>query len=462
MPTMHLDQDSRIVIIGGGPAGSLFAVHLLRLLDAHNLSVGSITIVDSKRDFARYGRRGCNLCAGVLTSSLVDRLSATGFDPSRIPGLIQRRLTGYLMSTASGQVVIPNLSPWVRIYSVNRGRGPDRATTKHAISFDLALLQYACRTGHVEAISATVSSIRRSRAGGPFIVELAHEQGDLIADLLIIACGVNSDLLARVSEGHPGFVAPEMCRAAQMEIPLPPREILQLFRDRAVIVTSTGLPRVRMVAVTPKCRHLTLTVIGLDRWFRWEPEMLHDIFALFRQRGIIPQGVTLAKPRCRCEPVFPSWPAQNPFADRLAVIGDASGLSRFLKNGIESAYVTALYAAEAVVQHGIDERTLRERYYQRALAIHRDNRFGRLVDRIYRLIQNNPMMERALFELIEREPPHGSAFSSPVRWSLWNLFSGVAPYRKIWQHFLSPSVQMNLTVITLSQLLRRSNDHRGA
>ena len=61
---MHLTNDSRVVIVGGGPAGSFAALHLLRYAAQANLTLG--IIIFEARDFNRPGPGGCNKCAGIL------------------------------------------------------------------------------------------------------------------------------------------------------------------------------------------------------------------------------------------------------------------------------------------------------------------------------------------------------------------------------------------------------------
>ena len=65
---------TRIAIIGGGPAGSFFALCALK----HSRLTGrdvSVTIYEAK-DFSRPGQAGCNMCAGLIPASVVGQFAA--------------------------------------------------------------------------------------------------------------------------------------------------------------------------------------------------------------------------------------------------------------------------------------------------------------------------------------------------------------------------------------------------
>src|SRR3974390_2646622 len=62
-----------VAIVGGGPAGSFFAIHLLR--ESRRLGLGLGVVIVEKRGLAEWGAesfqcRGCSFCAGGISPRL--------------------------------------------------------------------------------------------------------------------------------------------------------------------------------------------------------------------------------------------------------------------------------------------------------------------------------------------------------------------------------------------------------
>jgi flavin-dependent dehydrogenase len=72
----RLVDGNRVCIIGGGPAGSFAALHLLNMAKQIGLNL-DIAIFDH-RDFSAAGRQGCKGCAGILSSRLLAGLDSLG------------------------------------------------------------------------------------------------------------------------------------------------------------------------------------------------------------------------------------------------------------------------------------------------------------------------------------------------------------------------------------------------
>jgi flavin-dependent dehydrogenase len=116
--SIRLQNGSRICIVGGGPAGSFAALHLLKLAEEHGLQL-EVLIFES-RDASRPGRESCKGCAGILSASLVSCLSAFGI--TLPPQVIQAELRA--MSSVYGQVTSIEQPDPGGILSVYRGTGP--------------------------------------------------------------------------------------------------------------------------------------------------------------------------------------------------------------------------------------------------------------------------------------------------------------------------------------------------
>lgn len=75
---LKLEDDSRIAVIGGGPAGSFFSYFLLDM--AQRLGMKLQLDVYEPRDFATPGPSGCNMCGGIISESLVQALAIEGIN----------------------------------------------------------------------------------------------------------------------------------------------------------------------------------------------------------------------------------------------------------------------------------------------------------------------------------------------------------------------------------------------
>src|SRR5665213_345784 len=79
-PTRLMDGD-RVAVVGGGPAGSFFAIQLLR--EARKLDRKIEVVIIEKRgpadvNFEDYQCQGCNFCAGLISARLSQILDESG------------------------------------------------------------------------------------------------------------------------------------------------------------------------------------------------------------------------------------------------------------------------------------------------------------------------------------------------------------------------------------------------
>ncbi len=73
IPSLSLQNGDRVAIVGGGPAGSFFAITLLR--EARRLNRHLDVVIVEKRGPADQGSddfqcKGCNFCAGLISPRL--------------------------------------------------------------------------------------------------------------------------------------------------------------------------------------------------------------------------------------------------------------------------------------------------------------------------------------------------------------------------------------------------------
>ena len=73
-PRLQLTDGSRVAVIGGGPAGSLTSYFLLVMAERADIRLA--VDVYEPNDFHKSGPGGCNMCAGVVSESLIQTLAA--------------------------------------------------------------------------------------------------------------------------------------------------------------------------------------------------------------------------------------------------------------------------------------------------------------------------------------------------------------------------------------------------
>ena len=410
------DDGQRVAILGGGPAGAFCAIWLARLAGERGASL-DVTIYDYK-DFEKPGPAGCNMCAGLIPGSLVAGLLSLGVElPERV---IQRRIEGYHLHVRGGAADIPAPaeSP---VYATFRGPGPLGIYPAAQEGFDWWLLSEAEQSGATH-LSQFVTEVRRPEHGtDPFVITCRdgsrHE-----ADIVIGAFGVNSNLVRVFEEMGFGYRAPRTVRARQAEIPLDPEFIARVLRNRVVIL-ATGRPGLQFAAITPKRQHATVTLIGDNP----SQELLREVLDSPDIRRHFPPGWEPPEQYCACTPRMPVSAALNPVADRLLVIGDAN-ISRYVKNGIESSFHTAMWAAQAITS-GVTREHIRRHYVPPCHQAYLwDNAYGRALFRAHDVLSRSALITRAHLSVV-REEQDSDAPDKPLSRVLLGLFIGSIPYR---------------------------------
>jgi hypothetical protein len=197
---------------------------------------------------------------------------------------------------------------------------------------------------------------------------------------------------------------------------------------------------IEMSSLIPKGRWITVVMMGRSVDHA-DPSQYLAVVERFLElphiRRLLPRGVVLA-PVCLCHPNMTVGVARNPFGDRIALVGDMV-VSRLYKDGIFSAYTTASALADCVIETGIDRTSLQARYWPVVRGIHRDNRSGRAVFFVNRLIFSHPVLSRIVYQalLTERKtkPQHKRRLAN----LLWKIASGDDSYHRILASMFHPA-----------------------
>lgn len=401
---MKLINGSRVVIIGGGPAGSFFAMHLVREAEKAHLQLE--VVLFEARDFNKPGPAGCNKCAGILSAASLSKLSSSGL---QIPKeIIQAELDSYILHIEGAQLAVSSESLSRRIVSVYRGSGPNPGSLPLPLSFDGWLLERARKMG-VEVRKARVMKILK---GSRPVVETARES--IEADLVVVATGVNSrSPLDKVWNYHPPVVEVMV----QKEVYLSDDSLgcsVHIFLGPPSELIFGGL--------IPKGRYANISLLG--------KELPHDSLSQFLDREeMIPLLSEKPPLLCGCYPKVGISTASGYFADRMVVIGDAA-VARLYKDGIGAAFMTSEAAAATAVWRGISKKDFSKSYKPVCRKIAVDNFFGHLLFRLWNITRRSPFLLNTLKQsiLAEADLDQGKRVNTRV---LWGLFTGDESYRKI-------------------------------
>lgn len=423
---LRLVDGDRVCIVGGGPGGSFAALHLLHLANQQNLQLE--ILIFEPRDFSKPGPGGCNRCAGILSSRLLRGLSSLGLS---IPDeIIQADLHAYALHLDGEVLRIEQPDPQRRIVSVYRGSGPRLLHGDPVASFDDYMLKQACARG-AKHIRSRVRSVKWEDRP---VVQTARDE--FLADLLVLATGVNSraPLLPNF-----GYQPPKTEIMAQDEIlrPVtwPADQVSAFFREP---------PGMTFGAMIPKGRYLNISLLGQG----FTRDTVNDFIEL---QGLDKALNASSGSLCGCTPRIAVGPARNFFGRRWVSVGDAA-VSRLYKDGIGSAFYTTKSAMQAVIKHGISRRAFQRVYAPVCKDVDTDNRYGRLLFRLWSLTLRNPNVLRSWRETIRQEVSQPADKRIHTR-ILWGMFTGDEPYRDLfWASFSAASI---------SGLLRGLNNSRS-
>ncbi len=434
-----LETGSRVAVIGGGPAGSLFSYFLLSM--AERIGIDLKVDVYEPRDFTRLGPMGCNMCGGVVSESMVQLLSAEGIKlPSTV---VQRGIDSYVLHMDVGTVRIETPRSEKRIAAVHRGGGPLGFSERRWDSFDAYLLHLASERG-ATVIRDRVEGIERTNG----LTRLRTKKGlEAEYDLLVGAVGINSPILTSFEKLGSGYRPPKAAKTYIAEFFLG-LGMVQAYLGNSMHVFLLNLPRLEFAAIIPKGDYVTVCLLG-----REIDKALVDAFLSAPEvKRCFPPEWTVPTTFCHCSPGINIRGAQQPFADGMVFIGD-SGVNRLYKDGIGGAYRTAKAAAKTAIFHGITAKDFRRHYHPVCQALSTDNGIGKVVFMVTRLIQNIRVARNGLLRMTSKEQ-QGKIARRRMSGVLWDTFTGSASYRDVFLRTLQPQFLGRLAYETLSGLLK--------
>jgi flavin-dependent dehydrogenase len=431
-----LESGARVAVVGGGPAGSLFAHFLSRMTDLIDIDLQ--VDVFEPRAFDQRGPCGCNHCGGIISESLVQMLATEGIN---LPGeVVQRGIQSYQLHMDVGSVKIQTPVEESRIAAVYRGNGPRCGGPCEQEGFDHFLQQMTMRDGAtvhrklVDSITVGKDKVSLKCADG--------FSGDYA--LLALAAGVNSNLVESVVPRQVVRRPASAVKTFICEFHLGAEKVEE-YLGSSMHVFLLDLPRLQFAALIPKGAFATLCLLGDDidqdlvERFLQSPE-LRDRFPT----SVVPDKV------CHCFPRINLSPAKKTYGDRVVLVGDC-GVSRLYKDGIGAAYRTAKAAASTAVFSGIGDADFQRHYAPTCRAIVHDNLIGKSIFAVAHHIQASRLARSVIRRTVAKEQAQGGGRFSSV---LWDVFTGSAPYKDIMLRSCHPAMMANLLGIFIGELGR--------
>lgn len=422
---VRLGSGSRVAIMGGGPAGSFFGCFLLDLAERAGLDL-EVDIYEP-RDFSKAGPRGCNMCAGIVSETLIQNLAMDGIYLP--PEVIQRSMDSYVLHNDAGQVRLKTPDLERRIATTFRGLGPKQGGNGDWLSFDGFLLGQAIARGanlvqkRVDGIDRADERIRLTVRG-----QAAQEY-----EFVAVATGVNTNALRLFEKLEGEYRPPRMAQTFIREYYLGEGAIERHF-GQSIHFFLLDIPGLDFAAMVPKNNYVTICLLGQDI-----SQEHFDIFLNSPQvRACMPDDWQAGQISCHCSPRINVSGAYHPFAERMIFLGDI-GVSRLYKDGIGAAYRAAKVAATAAVFGGVSEADLAYSYGRVSRAMERDNAVGRGIFTMVDFLKPRRSFAQALLEAAKTEQARPNE-RRPMSGILWDLYTGSAPYQDVLVRLLHPKV----------------------
>jgi len=439
----YLETNSRVGVIGGGPAGSFVSFFLLDM--AIRMGIDIQVDIYEPRDFNQSGPSGCNMCGGIISESLVQILATEGINlPTTV---VQRGIDSYVLHTDIGKVKIDTPLREKRIGAVHRGGGPRDVKDFQWNSFDGHLQGLALAKG-AHLIQSRVDQVIWEN-GIPHIH--VRDQDPIGYDLVVIATGVNAATHRLFKNVELRYAPPATTKTHIREYYLGAEKIQELL-GASMHVFLLDLPRLEFAAVIPKGDYVSLCLLGEDI----DKELLDIFLNTPAVKNCFPDGLDLNAPSCWCSPRINIAGASNPYADRLLFVGDC-GVTRLYKDGIGAAYRMAKAAASTAVFQGISADTFERHFLPACKTIENDNSIGKLIFLFTQQIQKRTFARQAVLNMVAQEQtkPSKKRHMSTV---LWDMFTGSAPYGEILLRTLHPGFWGTFIVELVSSLFSPKNN----
>jgi flavin-dependent dehydrogenase len=425
-----LQDGQTVAIIGGGPGGTACAIALKNLAAERGIEI-DVVLYEGK---VFRGETHYNQCVGVL-SPPIERILTQELAVPFPHHLVQGKITSYVLHSNRQAIELHD--------------DQEPSHTVRRVHFDAYLLEQAQQKG-VRVIHSRVTDVelRSDKVG------IYSESKQCQADVVVGAFGLDDGgckLFERATAqaGRGSYHQPQALSSIVTKIH-PREEFLREFGQR-IHAFLPAVPQIEFGAITPKQDHLTVNVAGAAISSVWMDRFLE----LPAVKRVLPKDSDLLPPDSGLRENdfsyfrgrFPISVADNFYGDRYVIVGDAAGLVRSFKGkGINSACISGLAAAKAMMRDGISQGAFRSAFITdpHLQAILSDLVYGRIVRRLAIVSANYGFLD-GVIALAKAEPTLSRA--------LLNSVAAHKPYREIVRETLQPALALKLLgAIGLSRL----------
>ena len=385
----------RVIIIGGGPAGTSCALRLNALARQGNHNV-DVTLLEAKR-FETESHY--NQCVGVLSPPLPSLLEEALEVP--FPHHLGRaEIDGYVLHAGREQILLEDPNPSIAL---------------RRVQFDAYMLGQVQARG-IRVIRARAVDVERHTDRVLLYTDAEPVEGDVVVG----AFGLDEGCAAIFARSTP-YRPPKALESVVTKYH-PGEQEMAAFGSRIHAFLPAD-PKIEFGGITPKGNHLTINIAGLHvdapalNGFLRSSEVRRHLPNLDQAGSHDPNDLRAFKGR------FPRARAAGYYGERYIIIGDAAGLVRSFKGkGVTTAILTGIRAAEAIWRYGATEAAFGHAYRQANKDLLKDLPYGRLVRRLTILLSRHHWMEAILRAAKESEG---------LREALRGAVSGAQPYRQV-------------------------------
>jgi hypothetical protein len=353
-----LQTGDRVVIIGGGIAGSSMARYLLQLCQLEQKEI-EITLVNSTN---------CNYCGGLVTDLALKTFSShydIHVQPEQILSYIKETIYINPQGSFSVNIATPLISTL-------------RTSKFGLVGFDDSIKDKITEGLEEQAYLLTIIEPTLVREITPLTNNGSKESSRINWEVTLsrkvngenikIAChtlvlanglrGINNPLIKKFSE-LTGYQPPEIMIASVTEIDT--TQALYNNLQGKVFILDGIIPD-SVVALVCKGKYF-VTVTSLNKKLTFK-----DILAIFNHPRV-KEYIDLPNPtvhlRCGiiCGATVFTEAAKNFYGDNWVAIGDLTGHGRVLKDGYFAALISAKYAAETLIYHGTKKEDFDRHYF---------------------------------------------------------------------------------------------------